>query len=53
MTNQTSVQNDGKTAVEGRTTRAIEQRTAQIPSLGFLTLAVGAMGVSAAMMLAD
>lgn len=40
-------------AVEGRGTRAIEQQTAKIPSIGFLGLAVGAMGVSAAMMLAD
>jgi hypothetical protein len=54
MTNyQTSVQENGSKPVEGRGTRAIEQQTAKIPSIGFLTLAVGAMGVSAAMMLAD
>jgi hypothetical protein len=36
---------------EGGTTRAIEKQTAKVPSLGFLSLAVGSMAVSAALIL--
>lgn len=32
---------------EDKVTRAIENQTAKIPSVGYLTLAVGAMGLSA------
>ena len=32
---------------EGQVTRQVELRTSRVPSLGFLTLAVGSMAVSA------
>ncbi len=32
---------------EGKLTKAIEKQTAKIPSLGYLTLALGAMAISA------
>lgn len=36
-------------AKEGRLTKAIEKQTAKIPSVGFLTLAVGSIALSAAL----
>jgi hypothetical protein len=33
---------------EGRATRNVEERTAQVPSMGYLALAVGSMAASAA-----
>jgi hypothetical protein len=36
---------------EDKITRAIENQTAKIPSVGYLTLAMGAMGVSAVLSL--
>ena len=38
---------------EGQMTKAIERQTAKIPSVGFLTLAVGSMAASAALVLAN
>jgi hypothetical protein len=38
-------------AEEGKTTSAIEQRTARVPSLAFLGVAFGAMAASAALVL--
>jgi hypothetical protein len=36
---------------EGRTTRAIERQTSKIPSAAYLSLAVGSMALSAAILL--
>jgi hypothetical protein len=38
---------------EGRTTRAIEKATSRAPSGAYLTLAIGSMVASAALMLSD
>jgi hypothetical protein len=38
---------------EGRTTRAIEKHTSRAPSGAYLTLAIGSMVASAALMLSD
>jgi hypothetical protein len=45
------VEVNGQDIREGRATRELETKTAQIPSVGFLAMAVGSMAVSATLML--
>lgn len=50
---QSTVSGHTTGAKEGRLTRKIEQTTAQVPSIGFLALAIGSIALSAGLVMTN